>query len=378
MQTPKTLYEVLPKLKPSLREKLTYSVNLLRKAEKLAFRYDTNGFVLAFSGGKDSQALFHVAQLAGVKFKAQMNLTSVDPPDVIRFVRHIYPEVEMIPPDTSIFREAVRKGILPTRTIRWCCKTFKELKSPGKVTLIGIRHAESARRAKRNEVEINNRKFSGTLEELDKYRDSLKGKKYLRKDRIVMEPDGEQTISCISGKETLLISPIINWTDDDVWEFLNACNVPHCKLYDEGFKRIGCILCPMSNPRQKRIEIARYPHIKHNWLNAIRKIRIGGGIRRRLYLMEHHQGGIPVWMRTRYAKPSLIGGYPGSHTKAGMLKDANSNSHSQNDIIEPGRKAWLFFVYMLFTYLHTLSHGPSSSSNQNAYAALTICSSVST
>lgn len=276
MLSQKTLSEVMEQIRPSLQTKLTYSINLIRKAEKLAFRYDPEGFVLAFSGGKDSQSLFHVAQLAGVHFKAQMNLTSVDPPEVIRFVRHAYPEVDMQAPERSIFSEAVRKGLLPTMNIRWCCKTFKELKTPGKVTLIGIRHAESMRRAKRNEVEITRRKFSGTLEELDEYRESLKGKKFLRKDRITIEPDGEQTISCIRGKETLLISPIIHWTDDDVWEFLSACDVPHCELYDKGFKRIGCILCPMSQPKQKRIEMERYPHVKRNWLKAIKQIRDGG------------------------------------------------------------------------------------------------------
>lgn len=334
MQTQKTLSDVMAQLRPSLQTKLTYSINLLRKAEKLAFRYDPEGFVLAFSGGKDSQALFHVAQLAGVHFKAQMNLTSVDPPEVIRFVRHAYPEVDMQAPERSIFSEAARKGLLPTMNIRWCCKTFKELKTPGKVTLIGIRHAESTRRAKRNEVEITRRKFSGTLEELGEYRDSLKGKKYLRKDRITIEPDGEQTVSCIRGKETLLISPIIHWTDDDVWEFLSACDVPHCELYDKGFKRIGCILCPMSQPKQKRMEIERYPHVRRNWLKAIKKIREGrknskgniyGGISR----LQYFSGGGPA-TKTRYAKLYSIGGYPANPTRNGSRRNLSNNSHSQN------------------------------------------------
>ena len=64
-----------------LQEKIDYSVNLLRKAESLALQLDPeNGFYLAFSGGKDSQTLYHIAKLAGVKFKAYMALTSIDPP----------------------------------------------------------------------------------------------------------------------------------------------------------------------------------------------------------------------------------------------------------------------------------------------------------
>ena len=70
-----------------LRKKIDYSIALLRKAEALALRFDPDdGFYLAFSGGKDSQALLHLAQMANVKFKAYMNFTSVDPGEVVRFL----------------------------------------------------------------------------------------------------------------------------------------------------------------------------------------------------------------------------------------------------------------------------------------------------
>ena len=38
------------------------------------------GYFLAFSGGKDSQAVYHLAKMAGVKFDAHYSLTTVDPP----------------------------------------------------------------------------------------------------------------------------------------------------------------------------------------------------------------------------------------------------------------------------------------------------------
>ena len=172
MITDITYEEALSRCKPALRCKLEHSVQLLRKAERLAMHYDPeDGYYLAFSGGKDSQTLLHVAVLGGVKFKAHMNLTSVDPPEVIRFVRNQYPEVELIKPKDSIYRIAVRKQLLPTRGVRWCCEEYKERAGAGKVTLIGIRRQESTRRKRRNEVEIDNRKFSGTLEGLDEYRE---------------------------------------------------------------------------------------------------------------------------------------------------------------------------------------------------------------
>lgn len=245
------------------------------------------GYFLAFSGGKDSQCLYHVAKLSGVKFVAHMNLTSVDPPEVIRFVKQQYPDVHFIKPKKSIYQYAVEKQILPTQRVRWCCNEYKEHAGAGKVTLIGIRHAESSRRAKRNEVEISNQKFSGTLEGLDEYREKRNSKKQKSKNNksvSIVTASGERTLGCLYGKETLLVSPIIHWTFADVWEFLNKLGVAHCELYDQGYTRIGCICCPMSSLKHKRKELARYPHVKRNWIKAIKAIRSGGGVFKREYI----------------------------------------------------------------------------------------------
>ena len=303
-----TLSEALDRASEGLRKKILHSVELLQKAEKIALNYDAeNGYYLAFSGGKDSQALYHIAQLAGVRFQGHMNLTSVDPPEVIRFVKKNYPEVELNKPGKSIFQNAVERQILPTMRVRWCCAEYKETAGAGKVTLIGIRKAESSRRAKRNEVEIKSRKFSGDLDGLEDYRQEQKAKRIKRlskEDGVnITNADKEQTLGCIHGKESLLISPIIYWTEQDVWEFLNdVVKVPHCSLYDEGWHRIGCIGCPMSSHKQKMIENERYPHVKRNWIKAIKAIRNGGGIQERIYLVEHPQGLDASQKRQRIAQ----------------------------------------------------------------------------
>lgn len=338
-----TLSEALERASEGLRKKMLHSVELLQKAEKIALNYDAeNGYYLAFSGGKDSQGLFHMTQLAGVKFRGHMNLTSVDPPEVIRFVKKNYSEVELLKPGKSIFQIAVEKQILPTMRVRWCCAEYKETAGAGKVTLIGIRKAESSRRAKRNEVEINNRKFSGDLEGLDEYRQEQRAKRARRKSKEqgvnITNADKEQTLGCIHGKESLLISPIIYWTEQDVWEFLNdVVKVPHCSLYDEGWHRIGCISCPMSSHKQKMIENARYPHVKRNWIRAIKAIR-NGGSQKRICLEEHPQGLDASQKRQRIAQDA--GGYikhpdPGhwtrhdstnSQTGGGNLKNTRSSN----------------------------------------------------
>lgn len=217
-----------------------------------------------------------------------MNFTSIDPPQVIRFVRTQYPDVVTHAPEKSIFALAVDRGILPSMRIRWCCADLKETAGAGKVTLIGIRKQESVRRAKRHEVEVSNRKFSGSLDEFEvwqKEQIEKKEQKLIRKmrkegkkvneDEFSLQTDNE--VRCINGKDSILISPIFEWTEQDVWYFLNeVVKVPHCELYDQGYKRIGCILCPMSPYKQKVKEMKDFPHVKRGWIKAIKEIRRGG------------------------------------------------------------------------------------------------------
>lgn len=236
----------------NLKDKIDYSIKLLHKCEQMALRLDPDeGFHLAFSGGKDSQVLYHIAKMAGVKFKSHMNLTSVDPPEVIRFVKNNYPDVKLLKPKISIYDMAKKKHVLPTRFIRWCCAEFKEMSGAGKVTLIGIRKAESVRRSKREEIstEIKGVRMEQTFDQWEEHNENM--------------------VTCVGGKDKILVSPIINWTERDVWQFLNSNNIPHCKLYDEGYKRIGCILCPMSNRREKLKDIQRFPHVKCKWIKTI-------------------------------------------------------------------------------------------------------------
>lgn len=281
--------EALKIAHPLLRKKIQHSVELIRKAEKIALMYDPEeGFYNTFSGGKDSQALFHIVKMAGVKFTTHMSLTSVDPGDVIRFVKTEYPSVIRHKPETSIFQKAIERQILPTMRVRWCCADFKESAGAGKVTLIGIRAEESTRRAKRHEVEVSDKKFSGNLEEFEEWskseieRKQKRTKRKLNEDEFSVKSDNE--VRCINGKDSILISPIFDWTEKDVWYFLNnVIKAPHCSLYDEGYTRIGCILCPMSTPKSKLRDIKRFPHVKRNWIEAIKSIRMGGGI----YQAEH-------------------------------------------------------------------------------------------
>ena len=67
-------------------------------------------------------------------------------------------------------------------------------------------------------------------------------------------------------KKKIMVRPIIDWTKEDVWEYIHENNLPYCKLYDEGWERIGCIGCPLGS-NQKR-ELKLYPKYKENYIKA--------------------------------------------------------------------------------------------------------------
>ena len=240
--------------------KLQHSIELLQKSEELALRYSKDGFFLAFSGGKDSQALYHVAVLAGVKFKAHYSLTTLDPPEVVRFIKTEYPDVVIDRPKLTFSQLCVKKKMLPTRIARFCCAELKETQGANTVTLTGVRKAESARRSKRNEMErissSEKRRISGDYETVN--------------DQFTREREVEG-VQCIKGKDKIVVNPIIEWTDKDVWEFLRHYGCESNPLYQCGFKRIGCIGCPMAS-KARYAQFARYPKYKELYIKAFDKM----------------------------------------------------------------------------------------------------------
>ena len=225
----------------SLQSKIDYSISLMRKAEPMALKMHPDGFHLAFSGGKDSIVLYRLAQMAGVKFKAHMQITTLDPPELMKFVRSQYPEVELHRPKINFYELIKKKKQLPLRHSRYCCSYLKEQAGAGTYTLLGIRAIESVRRAKRNEIGISGRKA-------DRYNNTL--------DQFNIDVENKHV--CIKGKDKILLSPIFRWSNSDVWRFIRENDMPYCKLYDEGYTRVGCMFCPMATTKTKNFDRLRY------------------------------------------------------------------------------------------------------------------------
>lgn len=72
-----------------------------------------------------------------------------------------------------------------------------------------------------------------------------------------------------SGNEKALINPIIHWTHDDVWEYIRRRELPYCSLYDEGWKRLGCVFCTYESRRAETK--ARWPKMFAALMHNVRK-----------------------------------------------------------------------------------------------------------
>lgn len=228
------------------------SIETIQKAAKLAQNYTGKPLVVAFSGGKDSQTVYHLAEAAGVEFEAVYSATTIDPPEVVRFIRKQYPSVKFNVPKMSFWRLAEKIRMLPNRYMRYCCSILKEQTSPGRVTLTGVRREESAKRAKRPILGIN--KKPRQFDEFDR---------------------NEVTdVQCFgNGKEKITVNPILDWTETDVWRYLdNVMKVPHCELYDQGRHRVGCLFCPMKRRGEIVDDMRRYPHQFNRLKKTVAKI----------------------------------------------------------------------------------------------------------
>lgn len=235
------------------------------------------GYFVAFSGGKDSQCIYHLCQMAGVKFDAHYSVTSVDPPELVQFIKRQYPDVIFDLPryadgkQITMWNLIPLKKMPPTRMSRYCCERLKESNGQGRVVVTGVRWAESARRKAAHDVASIKGKPK-TTEKMAReigadYRISKSGVLVLNDDN---DPARQMVEHCYRTQK-VMVNPIVDWDVEDVWMFLNdIVRVPHCSLYDQGYKRLGCIGCPMS--ANAAAELRRWPKYKKLYLHAFARM----------------------------------------------------------------------------------------------------------
>jgi phosphoadenosine phosphosulfate reductase len=198
-----------------VRDKVQMSIDRLREFEP------EEGYYVAFSGGKDSCVVKDLVIKSGAKHEFHFN-RSMEPPELIYYIREHHPDVTWHLPKKTMWQLIEHKMMPPTRIIRYCCAEMKEndATAKGRVVVTGVRWEESVKRAARQMVEV-----------------------------------------CYTDNSKRFLHPIIDWTSREVWEYIHANNLPYCNLYDEGFKRLGCVMCPMSGTAGMKRDIERWPKI---------------------------------------------------------------------------------------------------------------------
>lgn len=203
----------------SLQRKVDFAIKLLRSIPT-----DEQPVEVSYSGSKDSDVILELAKMAGIQYRAIYKNTTIDPPSTIKHCKK--KGVEVFAPTINFFDLVKKKGC-PTRRARFCCEYLKEYKVLDRAVQ-GIRRSESTARAKRY---------------------------------------SEPTVCRFYGSKKNHVEvflPILEWTDEDVAEFIAERGIKcHPLYYDEqgGFhveRRLGCIGCPLQGDNGKS-DFLTYP-----------------------------------------------------------------------------------------------------------------------
>lgn len=239
------------------------AIQYLRSFEPNA---DEEPYYLAYSGGKDSDTILILAELAGVRYEAVHNLTTADAPETVKYVKS-NPKVKINRPEKTMWQLIPEKLIPPTRLARYCCDELKEHGGMRRKVVTGVRKYESVSRSKSTDLV----KIIGKPKTTAKQADEIGADYWQNKQGGVMlnNDNGEsrELVEHCYKSRKVLINPIYDWTDNDVWEFLKHYGCKSNPLYECGFKRIGCIGCPMAG-KHRYVDFNRYPKYKLNYIRA--------------------------------------------------------------------------------------------------------------
>ena len=253
-------------------------INNLQEKERRAIEHlrafepkDGKGYYLCYSGGKDSDAIRILAQLANVKHDIVHNLTTVDAPETVYYVRSI-PGVIIERPPKSMWQLIAENRIPPTRIMRYCCSELKERGGKGRLKITGVRHAESSKRAENTDLI----RITGKPKQTQKLAKEIGADfRVTRQGGLVMNMDNDSARrlaeQCYRTRATML-NPIVEWSDADVWEFLNHYGCESNPLYKCGEKRVGCIGCPMQGYKGMKSDFERYPKYRALYVKAFDKM----------------------------------------------------------------------------------------------------------
>lgn len=248
-------------------DKEQMAIARLQDAARLSLHRYGKPLLITYSGGKDSQVLVALAERSGIDFEVVNSHTTADAPETVYFIREQFRQMEgrgincaIEKPrykgkPTSMWSLIPQKMMPPTRLVRYCCAVLKENTGRDRFIATGVRWAESTRRK-------NSR---GVMELMHK--DPAK--------RIILMGDNDekrQLFETCNLKSKMTVNPIVDWSDDDVWDYTHSEHLPVNPLYCEGHKRVGCIGCPIAGGGGRQHEFMRWPKYEELYVAAFERM----------------------------------------------------------------------------------------------------------
>lgn len=212
---------------------------------------------VGFSGGKDSLVVYDLCKRAGIKCKFYFN-HSLEDIVTLRYIRENFPDVIWRRNEKGLFEYIIKEmnGLLSTVTFAYCCNTYKHnAKFIDDASIVGVRVSESAKRKGRKVFETKNKTFA-------------------KKHKATFGEYFEDRCQGIGAPNKVQLKPIVDWSDDDVWAYIRRYDLPTNPLYADGFKRIGCMICPKADFTSNYAMLMKYPKLVDSVINA--RIRGGG------------------------------------------------------------------------------------------------------
>lgn len=248
-------------------DKEQMAIARLQDAARLSLHRYGKPLLITYSGGKDSQVLVALAERSGIDFEVVNSHTTADAPETVYFIREQFMQMESRGINctiekprykgkpTSMWSLIPQKMMPPTRLVRYCCAVLKENTGRDRFIATGVRWAESSRRK-------NSR---GVMELMHKDKEK----------RIILTSDNDEKrklFETCNVKGKMTVNPIVDWSDDDVWDYTHSEHLPINPLYCEGQKRVGCIGCPMAGRGGRQREFMRWPAYEKMYISAFERM----------------------------------------------------------------------------------------------------------
>ena len=267
-----------------LQAKIQQAEQVLRLAAQMSEYYYHKPLIVCYSGGKDSDVMLNIAKkcLQPSEFEVVNSHTTVDAPETVYHIRKVFKELEAQGIKTKVlmpqykgkpitmWRLIEQRSMPPTRIARYCCDVLKETTTPNRMVAVGVRADESTGRQGRDSFAVpSQRKSDAEFRSLQHTYAMFKLDKMGKEDAY----ECKMIEACKNHKDTMC-NPIYEFTEKDIWQYIRDNSIEVNPLYAKGYKRVGCVGCPLGNSNNMKKEFADYPKYRDNYVRAFDRMII--------------------------------------------------------------------------------------------------------